>query len=72
MLLDLVVHEGLSLGGSVGVNLACAVRLARALGPGKTIVTILCDPSSRYASKLFNADFLAGKGLLTPPWATRA
>ena len=54
------------------MNLAGAVRLARALGPGKTIVTILCDPSSRYASKLFNADFLAGKGLLTPPWATRA
>jgi len=72
ILFDLVVHEGLSLGGSAGVNLAGAVRLARQMGPGKTIVTVLCDPGSRYASKLFNADFLAGKGLPLPPWATRA
>ena len=68
ILFDLVQHEGLSLGGSAGVNLAGAVRLARDLGPGKTIVTCLCDPGSRYASKLFNADFLLGKGLPTPPW----
>ncbi|WP_269516258.1 cysteine synthase A [Brevundimonas subvibrioides] len=70
LLFDLVVHEGLSLGGSAGVNIAGAVRLARQLGPGKTIVTILCDPGSRYASRLFNADFLAGKGLPVPPWAS--
>jgi cysteine synthase A len=70
LLFDLVVHEGLSLGGSAGVNIAGAVRLARRLGPGKTIVTILCDPGSRYASRLFNADFLAGKGLPVPPWAS--
>jgi cysteine synthase A len=68
ILFDLVQYEGLSLGGSAGVNLAGAVRLARDLGPGKTIVTCLCDPGSRYASKLFNADFLLGKGLPTPPW----
>jgi len=70
LLFDLVVQEGLSLGGSAGVNIAGAVRLARQLGPGKTIVTILCDPGSRYASRLFNADFLAGKGLPVPPWAS--
>lgn len=69
ILFDLVAHEGLSLGGSAGVNLAGAVRLARELGPGKTIVTPLCDPGARYASKLFNAGFLAGKGLPVPPWS---
>ncbi len=68
ILFDVAQYEGLSLGGSAGVNLAGAVRLARDLGPGKTIVTCLCDPGSRYASKLFNADFLLGKGLPTPPW----
>jgi len=68
ILFDLVKDEGLSLGGSAGVNLAGAVRLARDLGPGKTIVTCLCDPGSRYASKLFNRDFLRGKGLPVPPW----
>ncbi|AQR61461.1 cysteine synthase A [Brevundimonas sp. LM2] len=72
LLFDLVVHEGLSLGGSAGVNIAGAVRLARQMGPGKTIVTILCDPGSRYASKLFNPEFLAGKGLPVPPWAAPA
>ena len=68
ILFDLVKDEGLSLGGSAGVNLAGAVRLARDLGPGKTIVTCLCDPGSRYASKLFNADFLKSKGLPVPDW----
>lgn len=68
ILFDLVAHEGLSVGGSAGVNLAGAVRLARELGPGKTVVTCLCDPGARYASKLFNAEFLAGKGLPVPPW----
>ncbi|MGQ2991855.1 MAG: cysteine synthase A [Brevundimonas sp.] len=68
ILFDLVQYEGLSLGGSAGVNLAGAVRLARALGPGKTIVTCLCDPGARYASKLFNVDFLKSKGLPVPTW----
>jgi cysteine synthase A len=68
ILFDLVTHEGLSLGGSSGVNVAAAIRLARDLGPGKTIVTILCDPGARYASKLFNAEFLKSKGLPIPPW----
>jgi cysteine synthase A len=69
ILFDLVMHEGLSLGGSAGVNLAGVVRLARELGPGKTIVTALCDPGARYASRLFNAEFLASKGLPVPPWS---
>ncbi|CAN5117447.1 cysteine synthase A [soil metagenome] len=68
ILFDLVTDEGLSLGGSAGVNLAGALRLARDLGPGKTIVTCLCDPGSRYASKLFNPEFLRGKGLPVPTW----
>lgn len=67
-LFDLVREEGLSLGGSSGVNLIGAVRLARELGPGKTIVTFLCDPGSRYASRLFNAEFLTARGLPVPPW----
>ncbi|OYX35092.1 MAG: cysteine synthase A [Caulobacterales bacterium 32-69-10] len=65
---DLVQHEGLCLGGSSGVNVAGAIRLARELGPGKTIVTVLCDHGSRYQSKLFNPAFLREKGLPTPPW----
>ena len=69
ILFDLVKHEGLSLGGSAGVNIAGAVRLAREIGPGKTIVTCLCDPGSRYASKLFNPEFLTSKGLPVPGWA---
>jgi cysteine synthase A len=65
---DLVLDEGLCMGGSTGVNIAGAVRLARELGPGKTIVTCLCDYGSRYQSKLFNPAFLREKGLPTPPW----
>jgi cysteine synthase A len=65
---DLAQHEGLVLGGSSGVNVAGAIRLARDLGPGKTIVTILCDYGARYQSKLYNPDFLRDKGLPTPPW----
>jgi cysteine synthase A len=68
VLYDLVQHEGLCLGGSSGINIAGAVKLARELGPGHTIVTILCDHGSRYQSKLFNPDFLREKGLPTPPW----
>jgi len=67
---DLVQHEGLVLGSSSGVNVAAAIRLARKLGPGHTIVTILCDGGARYASKLFNPEFLRSKNLPTPPWMT--
>jgi cysteine synthase len=60
--------EGLVMGGSTGINVAGAVRMARELGPGKTIVTMLCDYGSRYQSKLFNAAFLKERGLPVPPW----
>lgn len=65
---DLLQHEGLCLGGSTGVNVAGAIRLAKQLGPGKTIVTVLCDSGSRYQSKLFNADFMRAKNLPVPEW----
>ena len=65
---DLLEHEGLCMGGSTGVNVAGAVRLARDLGPGHTIVTILCDVGTRYTSKMFNPDFLRQKGLPVPRW----
>jgi len=65
---DMVEHEGLVMGGSTGVNVAGAVRLARELGPGHTIVTILCDQGARYQSKIFNPAFLQEKGLPAPPW----
>jgi cysteine synthase len=65
---DLLQHEGLLLGGSSGINVAGAIRLARELGPGKTIVTVLADSGQRYQSKLFNPDFLRSKDLPTPPW----
>ena len=68
---DLAEHEGLLLGGSSGINVAGAIRLARELGPGHTIVTILCDSGSRYASKLFNPDFLASRNLPIPGWLQR-
>ena len=64
----LVQHEGLCLGGSSGVNISGAVRLARELGPGSTVVTILCDHGSRYRSKLYNPAFLAERGLPIPNW----
>ncbi|MFW2586775.1 cysteine synthase A [Sagittula sp. SSi028] len=69
---DLLQDEGLCLGGSSGVNIAGAIQMARELGPGHTIVTVLCDYGTRYQSKLFNPDFLRDKGLPTPPWMTRA
>ena len=69
---DLVEHEGLLLGGSSGVNIAGAMRLARELGPGKRIVTLLCDSGARYASKLFNPVFLREKNLPVPAWLARA
>lgn len=65
---DLLKHEGLCLGGSAGINIAGAVRLAEHLGPGHTIVTILCDYGTRYQSKLFNPVFLENKGLPVPEW----
>ena len=68
MVFDLLQHEGLVLGGSSGINVVGAVKLARQLGPGHTIVTILCDSGSRYQSKLFNPEFLRSKGLPTPEW----
>ena len=61
-------EEGLSLGGSSGINVAGAIRLARELGPGHTVVTVLCDGAARYASKLFNPAFLTEHGLPTPDW----
>jgi cysteine synthase A len=65
---DMLRHEGLCLGASSGVNIAGAIRMARDMGPGHTIVTILCDYGSRYQSKLFNSAFLREKGLPTPDW----
>jgi cysteine synthase A len=67
---DLLAEEGLCLGGSSGINVAGAVRMARDMGPGHTIVTILCDYGTRYQSKLFNPEFLASKDLPIPPWMT--
>jgi cysteine synthase A len=68
---DLLAEEGLCLGGSSGINIAGAVRMARALGPGHTIVTILCDYGTRYQSKLYNPAFLHEKGLPVPTWLER-
>lgn len=65
---DLIAQEGLCLGGSSGINIAGAIKMARNLGPGHTIVTILCDYGNRYQSKLFNKDFLTSKQLPVPPW----
>ncbi len=65
---DLLQNEGLCLGGSSGVNIAGAVRMAKDMGPGHTIVTMLCDYGTRYQSKLFNPDFLREKGLPVPNW----
>lgn len=65
---DLLIHEGLSVGGSAGLNVAAAIRVARELGPGHTVVTVLCDGGSRYQSKLFSPEFLRSKGLPAPPW----
>jgi cysteine synthase A len=68
LIFDLVTDEGLCLGGSTGINVAGAIRLARDLGPGHTIVTVLCDYGNRYQSKLFNPEFLRSKGLPLPQW----
>lgn len=68
---DLLEHEGLCLGGSSGINVAGAVRLARDMGPGHTIVTVLADYGTRYQSRLFNPEFLRSKGLPVPEWLER-
>ena len=68
VLYDLIQYEGLCVGGSSALNVRGAVELAKKLGPGKTIVTVLCDYGNRYSSKLFNPEFLRSKGLPTPPW----
>ena len=68
---ELLEHEGLCLGGSTGINVAGAIRLAKQLGRGKTIVTILCDSGNRYQSKLFNPQFMRSKNLPVPQWLER-
>jgi len=72
LLFDLLEEEGLCVGGSTAINVAGAVRLAGKLGPGHTIVTLLCDHGARYRSKLFDPGFLASRGLPLPPWAPRS
>jgi cysteine synthase len=71
LVFDLLEQEGLCLGGSSGINVAGAIHLARHLGPGRTIVTVLCDYGTRYQSKLFNPDFLRSKNLPVPAWIER-
>ena len=71
IIFDLLDHEGLCLGGSTGINVAGAIRLAKELGPGHTIVTVLADYGTRYQSKLFNPEFLRSKGLPVPHWLER-
>jgi cysteine synthase len=71
LIFDLLEHEGLCLGGSSGINVAGAIRLAKDLGPGKTIVTILADYGTRYQSKMFNPEFLRSKKLPVPEWLER-
>jgi cysteine synthase A len=68
IIFDLLEHEGLCMGGSTGINVAGAIRLAKQMGPGHTIVTILADYGNRYQSKLFNPEFLRSKNLPVPPW----
>jgi len=71
VIFDLLEHEGLCLGGSSGINVAGAIRLAQQLGPGHTIATVLCDYGTRYQSKLFNPEFLRSKNLPVPAWLER-
>jgi cysteine synthase A len=71
IIFNLLEHEGLCLGGSTGINVAGAIRLAKELGPGKTIVTVLADGGARYQSKLFNPEFLRSKNLPVPDWLER-
>jgi cysteine synthase A len=71
LIFDLLEQEGLCLGGSTGINVAGAIRLARELGPGHTIVTVLCDYGTRYQTRLFNPEFLRSKNLPVPAWLER-
>jgi cysteine synthase A len=71
IIFDLIVYEGLCLGGSSGINVAGAIRLAKEMGPGHTIVTVLADSGARYQSKLFNPEFLRSKNLPVPAWLER-
>jgi cysteine synthase A len=71
LIFDLLEHEGLSVGLSTGINVGGAIRLAKELGPGKTIVTVLADFGSRYQSKLFNPAFLRAQNLPVPEWLER-
>ena len=71
IIFDLIEHEGLCMGGSTGINIAGAIRLAKDLGPGHTIVTILCDSGTRYQTKLFNPTFLRSRNLPVPQWLER-
>jgi cysteine synthase A len=71
LIFDVLEHEGLCLGGSSGINIAGAIRLAKDLGPGHTIVTVLADYGARYQSKLFNPEFLRSKKLPVPDWIER-
>jgi cysteine synthase A len=68
IIFDLIRDEGLVVGGSSGINIAAAIKVAQDLGPGHTVVTILCDYGTRYQSKLFNPEFLRSKSLPVPPW----
>ena len=68
ILFNLVQEEGLCLGGSAGINIAGAIAMAKELGPGHTIVTVLCDYGNRYQSKLYNPEFLRSKDLPVPSW----
>ncbi len=72
LVFDLFEHEGFCLGGSSGINVGGAIKLAREMGPGHTIVTVLCDYGTRYSSKLFNPEFLRSKGLPVPDWVEKA
>ena len=71
LIFDLLEHEGLCMGGSTAINIAGAIRLAKELGPGHTIVTVLCDYGTRYQSKLYNPNFLRSKNLPVPAWLER-
>jgi cysteine synthase A len=71
LIFDLLEHEGLCMGGSTAINIAGAIRLAKELGPGHTIVTVLCDYGTRYQSKLFNPEFLRSKNFPVPAWLER-
>ena len=71
LIFELLEHEGLCMGGSTGINVAGAIRLARDMGPGHVIVTILADYGTRYQSKMFNPQFLREKGLPVPDWLER-